>query len=395
MKLLSSYIKEMKIAARGFYFYIEIGMAVIILAVLLFAVNEFPTSSAKEFIYYDMSKEIKSLMLQEELDDGTLELAEPTQIKMKAALFSVKNKETNETKTYTYDEEIYHLDTYKVFDQKTGKLQKTIIETGSEDDLIRLAWQEKTIGAAVGMNEAGEASTRYYLQGYETARFQNLLYILQNESPATLQAAMDGMTITKLENAELLNTRQSLVPLLVVLMGALMGFFIAIAYIFLDKDEGVIRAYAVTPSTVWKYLLSKLLVIITTVIVSSSIFTIPVMGAQPHYLLFYTLLIVSSFAFSSLGILIATFFDSMSKTFGALYVFLIAMMLPAFSYYVPSFDPLWLRFFPTYPLLQGMKEIMMKSTDVNYVLLFSGVYLAGGIFLFLFANLRFKKTLAV
>ena len=36
-----------------------------------------------------------------------------------------------------------------------------------------------------------------------------------------------------------------------------MGFFIIAAYIFLDKKEGVIKAYAVTPSPVWKYLLSK------------------------------------------------------------------------------------------------------------------------------------------
>ena len=28
MKLLSSYLKEMKIASRGFYFYIEVGMIV-------------------------------------------------------------------------------------------------------------------------------------------------------------------------------------------------------------------------------------------------------------------------------------------------------------------------------------------------------------------------------
>jgi hypothetical protein len=35
MKLWSSYIKEMKIAARGFYFYIELFMAVVLLIILL------------------------------------------------------------------------------------------------------------------------------------------------------------------------------------------------------------------------------------------------------------------------------------------------------------------------------------------------------------------------
>lgn len=395
MKLLSSYIKEMKIASRGFYFYIEFGMAIIILLVLLFAVTEYPVSSAKEYIYYDMSAEMKSAALQEDLDKGTLKLAEPTEIDMKAAEFSVKNKETDETKTYNFDEQTYTLQTYKAYDPGTGRLQKTILETQSEDELIRLAWQEKAIAAAIGMDELGEASYRYYNQGFETQRYENLLYILHNESPDTLQEAMDGLTVTKLENTELLNTRQALVPLMVILMGALLGFFIAIAYIFLDKDEGVIRAFAVTPSSVWKYLLSKLMVIITTVTISSSIITIPIMGAQPNYLLFYPLLILASFAFSSLGMLISTFYDNISKTFGVLYIFMIAMMLPAFSYYVPSFDPLWLRFFPTYPLLQSMKEIMMKSTDVGYVLITGGGFLAGGLVLFLLANERFKKSLTL
>ena len=50
MKLLSSYLKEMKIAARGFYFYIEIVIALIILVILLFSVNE-KSVSKTEGIY--------------------------------------------------------------------------------------------------------------------------------------------------------------------------------------------------------------------------------------------------------------------------------------------------------------------------------------------------------
>ena len=52
MKLLSSYIKEMKIAARGFYFYIEVFIAILMLIVLLVVVKENPVSREEEFIYY-------------------------------------------------------------------------------------------------------------------------------------------------------------------------------------------------------------------------------------------------------------------------------------------------------------------------------------------------------
>jgi hypothetical protein len=193
---------------------------------------------------------------------------------------------------------------------------------------------------------------------------------------------------------ETLNNRENWVPIFIVYLGSLMGYFIVMAYIFYDKAEGVIRAFAVTPSAMWKYLISKILVILTTVIVSSSIIAIPVMGWQPNYLLFYTFLLITTFAMASLGLLVASFFDTISKAFGVMYVIMIALMIPVFSYYIPSFDPLWLRFFPTYPMLQGFKDILLNG-DAGYVLTYSLVFLAGGSVLFVLADIRFKKTLTV
>ena len=97
---------------------------------------------------------------------------------------------------------------------------------------------------------------------------------------------------------------------------------------------------------------------------------------------------------ASLGLLVASFFDSISKAFGVMYVIMIALMIPVFSYYIPSFDPLWLRFFPTYPMLQGFKDILLNG-DAGYVLTYSLIFLAGGLVLFVLAHIRFKKTLTV
>jgi hypothetical protein len=352
-------------------------------------------SKQKEFVYFDMHNELKIHLIQGDIGKGALEPVEPTEFKMKAVEFDVKNQETGEVKTYAFDQKTYSFETFKRYDLKTGKLETTMYVCDNEDETIRLAYQEKNIGATVMINDQGESSYRYYIQGYETERLKNLLYVLHNQDPDTFQQAYEQQDVTSLGKVPTLNTRQNMVPILVVLMGSLMGFFIVMAYIFLDKDEGVIRAFAVTPLPVWKYLLSKTMVIATTVLISSSIFTIPIMGSQPNYLLFYLLLLISSFAFSSLGLYIASFFDSISKAFGVLYIFMVVMMLPAFSYFIPSFDPLWLRLFPTYPLLQAMKETMMVNPDVRYVLLYSGVFLVGGIILFVLADIRFKKSLTV
>ena len=395
MKLLSNYIKEMKIAARGFYFYIEIAMAVVLLAVLLFAISETSTSNRKQFIYNDMPQKIAEYINDRSIDRGEARLADSTEFKLKPAVFEITNQETGETTAYQFDDEkIIELETIEMLDSSTGELAETVYYAETEEDMIRLAYGESEVGATVAMDGHGKVSYQYYLQGYETDRLESLLYISHSESPGVINAKKDKQVVRTLGVMETLNNRENLVPVFLVFAGSLMGFFIVLAYIFYDKAEGVIRAFAVTPSSMWKYLISKVFVLLTIVIVSSSIITIPVMGGQPNYLLFYIFLIITTFAMASLGLLVASFFDSISKSFGAMYVIMVALMIPAFSYYIPSFDPLWLRFFPSYPMLQGFKEILLRG-DTGYVLTYSLVFLAGGLALFVLANIRFKKTLTV
>jgi len=395
MKLLSNYLKEMKIAARGFYFYIEIAMAIVLLAILLLAVSETSTSNRKQFIYNDMPQKIAEYLKDRSIEKGEARLADSTEFKLKPAEFEITNQETGKTTTYDFDDEkIVELETIEMLDSSTGELDETVYYVETEADMIRLAYSESEMGVTVVMNPYGKVSNKYYLQGYETDRLKSLLYILQNESRDVVNAKKDKQVVRTIEVTETLNNRENLVPIFIAYMGSLMGFFIVMAYIFYDKAEGVIRAFAVTPSSIWKYLISKIFVILTTVVVSSSIITIPVMGGQPNYLLFYIFLIITTFAIASLGLLVASFFDSISKAFGVMYAIMISLMIPAFSYYIPSFDPLWLRFFPSYPLLQGFKEIMLNG-DAGYVLTYSLVFLVGGLGLFILADIRFKKTLTV
>jgi hypothetical protein len=395
MKLLSNYLKEMKIAARGYYFYLEIGIAIILLAILLFAVSETSTSSRKQFIYNDMPREIEEYLKDRSIEDGEARLAGFTEFKLKPAEFVITNQETGEKTAYDFDDEkIIELETIEMLDSSTGELEETVYYVETEEDMIRLAYGESEIGATAAMDARGKVSYTYYLQGYETDRLKSLLYISHSESPSVIDTKKDKQVVRTLGVLETLNNRENFVPVFVVYLGSLMGFFIVMAYLFYDKAEGVIRAFAVTPSSIWKYLITKIFVILTTVVVTSSIITIPVMGGQPNYLLFYIFLIITTFAIASLGLLVASFFDSIAKAFGVMYAIMISLMIPAFSYYIPSFDPLLLRFFPSYPLLQGFKEILLNG-DAGYVLTYSLAFLAGGLALFVLADIRFKKTLTV
>ena len=112
MKLLSTYRKEMTIAARGFYFYIEIFFAVILLVLLLFAVKEHPVSSEKEFLYYDMPASVVEASFAESIRKGAAKFVDDTTFTAKPISFSVTDEETGEVTSYDFGEEGY---TFKTF----------------------------------------------------------------------------------------------------------------------------------------------------------------------------------------------------------------------------------------------------------------------------------------
>ncbi len=396
MKWWSSYLKEMKIAGRGFYFYIEIFIAVVMVVILLFFVKEHPQSAEKQFMYYDMTPFMFNIMTNKAIDDGHLRMGAEKTFTLRPAEFKVINEQTGSSEPMTVeDKKQITVKTLETIDPETGELLKTVYVTDNKEDMIRLAHQERQMSAVVRMNEKGQFSYEYFLQGYETQRLVNLLVVIHDEKSAILQTQMDRQQIRELESGSTLNNRENILPLFITFAGSLMGFFIVMAYIFLDKDEGVIKAFAVTPSSVSTYLLSKTGVILTTVLISTSIITIPVMGTKANYPLLYLFLLVTTFAFSQLGLLIATFYDAFEKAFGMLYLVMIVLMVPAFSYLIPGFDPVFLRVFPTYPVLMGFKDILLNVKSTGYVWVTSLVFLLAGVILLWLTQKRLSKTLTV
>lgn len=397
MKLLSSYLKEMKIASRGFYFYIEIFIAIIMLLVILVVINPNPDGKMEEYLYNDMPSEAFEYSVNKDITKGKAKWIEDRSFELKPVSFQLENKDTGEVTAYDFtDHKTVVAKTLQRIDSETGKVRGVAYIFENEEDILRLSVTTGKIAATTTLTDQGELSFRYFLQGYETERYSNILYVLHTNTTDEIQSMSDQQVVRSIgKTTEYMNNQEAIVPIFVAFAGALMGFFIIMSYIYLDKDEGVIKAFAVTPSSVWKYLLSKTFVIMTTVVISSSIIVIPIMRLKPNYLLFYPFLMVSTFAFASLGLLVASFFDSISKAFGVLYFVLIALMLPAFSYYISSFDPIWLRYFPTYPLLESLKGILMGQPDVAYVLSYTLIFFVAGILLLIIANIRFKKSLTV
>jgi len=70
-------------------------------------------------------------------------------------------------------------------------------------------------------------------------------------------------------------------------------------------------------------------------------------------------------------------------------------MVPGIAYFIPGWDPFWVRLIPTYPILQAFREIILPAGDIAYPLYTSAGFLAAGVVLFVLTDIRFKRTLRV
>lgn len=368
MKLWSSFVKELIIASRGFYFYVEILMAIVLLLILIFVVPENFDSKETDYLYLEFpTTAIEQSYIDEFEDlDGN---PEAITIKADKEEISALLYESKRTKYYILK---------------------------SEDDMVKIAQAEHKIGASIIMDPDNyEMHFTYYLQGNETKKLKDLLLIIHGENDEELYNTAENQNVVALTEGNLgLTDRENMLPVVLAFNGAMMGLFIIAAYIFLDKKEGVIKAYAVTPSPVWQYLLSKVMVLTTTMLVTSLLITVPIMGFRINYLLIIILLITSGLFISGAGLVMTGYYDDIVKSFGAMFGLMIAMMLPAFAYFLPSWNPTWLKFIPSYYIVFGFKEIFIKG-DTGFVLMISLGYLAGAALLFAWANTRFKRTMSI
>ena len=368
MKLLSSFKKELILATRSFYFYIEVFFALVLLAVLLFAIPEHSQRVETQYIYLDMPDQAVQYFigdLEKELDGR----AETTEIAVGDEKYPARLIGAGEEKYYFLD---------------------------SEEAVRAMADKNRNIGAVISLKDDGQLYYRYYLQGYESPRLKNLISVMFNQGADVLEERFNAQEVRLLAPDYVpLNEKENAIPPLLAFNSALMGMFIMAAYVFLDKKEGVIRAYAVTASSVSRYLLSKTFVILATAVFSGLVVAMPIMGFNINYGLLLLLLLTSGFCASVAGLLIASFYKDIEKAFGAIFFLMIVLMLPSIAYFIPGWDPVWIRFLPSYPLIEGFKEILVKNGDAVYTLLVSAGFLAAGVLLFALTNVRFKRTLSV
>ncbi|HAE43508.1 MAG TPA: ABC transporter permease, partial [Clostridiales bacterium] len=245
--------------------------------------------------------------------------------------------------------------------------------------------------------ENNQTIYNFVLQGYEDDKFRNILKTtVETAFSRELFEDSNSIVVTTLnQGIEKLSDRINMIPIILTLNVSFMGLFLIASYIFLDKEEGTIKALAVTPNRMWEYLLGKMGVLLVSGIISGFLLMIVVVGTKANYLHFSILLITTSLFGSALGLFIASFFDSMTKAMGCLFSFVLIFALAATSYFSPSFSPTIIKFLPSYPIMFAFREVLLNNPNINYVYMTVLGFGIASIVLFIGANYRFKKTLTI
>ncbi|MCH4891009.1 ABC transporter permease [Acidaminobacter sp. JC074] len=371
MKLWYSFSKELILSSKSWYFYVELAMAVILLLLLVFVIPEDFDSKSKQYLYLDTPEVIQERYKKNLLDEDLDEVAERLEVEADNQMYPATLYETEESKIY-------------------------ILE--SKEALDSFSNVERVPAVHVRINEDNQIVHSYYMQGYETEKLKNLLLVYHNRLAGhdVIEDFSNNIEVRKLyQDSEPLSDKENMIPVFLTFNGSLMSLFIIAAYIFLDKSEGIIKAYAITASSVWHYLLSKIGVIILTSIITTLIIAVPVMGTQPNYFLMILFIIASGFFAASLGLFMTSFYKDIVEAFGGMYVVIVIMIMPNISYFTPSWDPDWVKVIPSYVMLQSFKETISVNGNVTYVLVASLAFLTLGLSIFILANYRFKKTLSL
>lgn len=345
MRLLYNFLKDMRLSSKSFYFYMEIGFTVIIIAVLLFVVPENFETNLSIYLHLDVDDAMYTEIMGTLGDNSTDEIT--------------------------------------VVDSRES-LEEAMAENRS------------SVGLSI-YRENDQTVYNFVLQGYEEEKFKNIIKTTVETAFANeMFGDTDNITITTLnQGVEKLSDRINMIPIILTMNVSFMGLFIIASYIFLDKEEGTIRALAVTPNRMWEYLLGKMGVLLVSGVISGFLLMIVMVGTKANYLHFTILLISTSLFGSALGLFVSSFFDTMTKAMGWLFMIIIIFALAATSYFTPSFSPMIIKFLPSYPIMFAFREVLLNNPDIIYIYTTAIGFGIATIFLFVAANYRFKKTLTI
>lgn len=326
-RIFSLFKKDMLLGIKDVFVILEIVFAVVIMLMLLFV---FPKDIEKEaMVYiYDETGLVQNIIDQYSEDmemDFDLDMFVDNREDMIAGI--TKNKNAMGVIISYGDETLYK--TEMLIQPYTTDAMMKFVETEMEDMLSML---HPPFGT-------------YPLDVYNSVRITSLQEGLRDELPFN---------------------KRMLPPILMIMVGV-MGLFAMVSLIGQERSDATIRAFRVTPTGMWGFLLSKHLMLLAVSCITFSILYLPVMGTFEGYLASLVLILLTVIFGSTLGIILGTYMESPMSSIGFVILLMLILSLPAISLFAPVFSPAWMKFIPSYYTLFGLDAAMFPDNNSHIV----------------------------
>lgn len=181
-------------------------------------------------------------------------------------------------------------------------------------------------------------------------------------------AVVDVVSLREGQAAPSTSFKDLWVPILLFSDAAMIGLILIAALMFMEKEEGTLKAYLVTPGRVWEYLLSKALTLGWLAVLFTLILTPLTLGLRPNYLSLLPVMFAGAVFTALLGAWVAIYFDNLSQFLFPGVGLMVLISIPSVALFVPGFSPWWLKWIPTYPLVFGLREAVFPTGSPGIVL---------------------------
>lgn len=306
MKRFSSlFVQDFMITIRNAFFYILVGLVVIILALVIFLPEQIDVRSS-EFVYDASQEKVLETAL---LDAG--------------------------------------MDAENIM--------------GSEVEMLAALEESKKGIGIVFHGDLEKPAFTVYTEGSVAEENLNIVYAVLETMIAGLRGELPAEEIDVQllrEPSDPIPLNQNIVPIFLVFDAALLGYLISAVLIFQEKEEGTLRALRVTAMTPWHYILSKTALYTLMGLAYGALPVLAARGLAANYLHLAVIVALYSILMTLVGITIAVFFQNMSEWFFGGVLVLIVFLLPSFSYAIPSFAPQWVTWIPTYAVIFAVRDAM-------------------------------------
>jgi hypothetical protein len=247
----------------------------------------------------------------------------------------------------------------------------------SREELIEGMTDERSaVGLIIDQGEGGAYDVELLTQPYTTDAMiryvgidlEDLMALIAPPYDFYPQEVRDSVRVEALQSGlrDEIPFNQVLLPVVLMFMVGILGLFIMISLIGQERSELTLRAFQVSPGSLWEFLLGKHLVVMAISVATYSILYIPMMGFSGYLqgLLIVELTVVFG---SCIGTFLGSLFDNPMSSVIWVLLLMIVLGLPAVSLFAPVFSPGWLRIIPTYHTLFGLDAAMFPDGNSHVV----------------------------